>query len=96
MESFIKRLLWKAFFFDNKSNNEVESDEKPTYEFKSEHCPPQHKALTFFENDMYDLARNIRVHGLQCQAVQQRRYAQSTVLGRKNAYLVGRPRYKVE
>ena len=60
MESFIKRLRWKAFFFDNKFNNEVESDKKPTYGFKSEHCPPQHKALTLFKNDMYDLAKNIR------------------------------------
>ena len=60
MESFIKRLRWKVFFFDNKSNSEVELDEKLTYGFKSEHCPPQHKALALFENDMYDLAKNIK------------------------------------
>ena len=30
------------------------------YGFKSEHCPPQRKALTLFENDMYDFAKNIK------------------------------------
>ena len=50
----------KHSFFDNKSNNEVESDKKPTYGFKSGHCSPQYKALILFENDMYDFANNIR------------------------------------
>ena len=44
-----------------------------------------------------NVATNIgKVHCLQCQAMQQRRYALPTVLGRKIGYLVGRPRYNVE
>jgi len=43
MESFVRRLRWKAFFFDNKTV--VEQNNHDNYGFKSERCPPQHKAL---------------------------------------------------
>ena len=59
IESFVRRLRWKAFFFDYKEQAEQESQIN-RYNFKSEKCPPQHSALTPFENELYDLAKDIK------------------------------------
>ena len=40
-QSFLKRLRWKAFFFDNPSENS--GDKKQNFRFKSEKCPSQNK-----------------------------------------------------
>ena len=49
VESFIKRLRWKAFYFDKKQLNQ---DEEPlkTYGFRSEKTPPTNNDLIRFEN----------------------------------------------
>ena len=59
VESFIKRLRWKAFYFDKKQLNQ---DEEPlnTYGFRSEKTPPTNNDLIRFENDLYELIRNLR------------------------------------
>ena len=59
VESFIKRLRWKAFYFDKKQLNQ---DEKPlnTYGFRSEKTPPTNNDLIRYENDLYELIRNLR------------------------------------
>ena len=60
LESFIRRLRWKAFFFDHKNNETDNNTDYESYGFKTERCPPQHPCLTAFENDLYDLSRSIQ------------------------------------
>jgi len=69
MESFVRRLRWKAFFFDNKT--EVEQNNHDNYRFKSDRCPPQHKSLKPFENDLYELAKNIKLRKISYDFQQQ-------------------------
>ena len=58
IESFIKKLRWKAIFFINKSMKTTESCASGlTYGFKSNKCPPQLKKLTPFEDDLVDLVK---------------------------------------
>ena len=57
IELLIKRIRWKAFFFDNPSNDE-ESVQK--YGFKSRSSPAQHKDLIKFEEDLLALAKNVK------------------------------------
>ena len=59
VESFIKRLRWKAFYFDKKQLNQ---DEEPlnTHGFRSEKTPPTNNDLIPFENDIYELIHNLR------------------------------------
>ena len=56
LENFIRRLRWRAHFFDTEENSRPASD---TFGFKTELAPPQHQALNAFENDLYKMARNI-------------------------------------
>ena len=57
-QSFLKRLRWKAFFFDNPSENS--GDRKQNFRFKSEKCPSQNKEILHFENDMYEMISNLK------------------------------------
>ena len=64
VEQVIKRIRWKAHFFDKKDN---EKDQEPAenYGFKSRTCPPQVKDLIKFEDDLYHMVKNVefkRVH----------------------------------
>ena len=56
LENFIRRLRWRAHFFNTEENSRPTSD---TFGFKTELAPPQHQALNAFENDLYKMARNI-------------------------------------
>lgn len=64
LEQFIKRLRWKAFFFDKKSETDNTSEQVDSYGFKTEKSPPQHKDLLAFENDLYQLIRNLKFRKL--------------------------------
>ena len=56
VEHFLKRMRWKAFFFDNEDQSEVSKD---TFGFKTRNTPPQNAELVGFENDMYNLISNL-------------------------------------
>ena len=61
-ESFIKRVQWKVFHFENPSpENKPESDK---FGFKTAKSPPNNPALNEFENDMYDLISSIEFRGV--------------------------------
>ena len=60
LESFIKRLRWKAFFFDFKNNNEFGPQQMENFGFNTEKTPPQHKDLLSFETDLYQLVRSLK------------------------------------
>ncbi|PIK53382.1 hypothetical protein BSL78_09744 [Apostichopus japonicus] len=66
VESVIKRMRWKAFFFlnsdtdtdDTSSGDEPNSDD--FYGFKSRRAPPQIEEVIGFERDMLDIVENIK------------------------------------
>ena len=52
IEMVIKRMRWKAYFFNKKDeNNEIQE----TYGLKSLNCPPQIKELSAFEDELFNL-----------------------------------------
>lgn len=69
MESFIKRIKWKAFYFDRSS----ESNEQQNFNFgfKSVKTPQKNKYLHPFEKDLHDLVRNIEFKNLKLSFQQQ-------------------------
>ena len=60
VESVVKRMRWKAFFFLKGE----ECDEEPTWShmfgFKTRRCPPQIEGMRRFEDDMLHLVENIK------------------------------------
>ena len=56
-ESFLKRVRWRAHYFLN--NTEENGEFMESFGFKSRAVPPQNSQLIAFENDMYELVRNI-------------------------------------
>lgn len=57
VESFIKRMRWRAFHF-LKGNDKCE-DTKETYGFKTRKCPPQIPELKAFESDVLKLIEDV-------------------------------------
>ena len=53
VELLIKRMRWKAPFFEN------ESESTSKHGFKTCKCPPQHKDLMKFENDFQKMISNL-------------------------------------
>ena len=58
VESFVRRLRWKAYQFC-KENRENNSDQCKNFGFKTVVTPPQNEDLNAFENDTYDMIRNV-------------------------------------
>ena len=60
VESFVRRLRWKAYPFckENRKNN---SNQCKNFGFKTVVTPPQNEDLTAFENNMYDMIRNVEL-----------------------------------
>ena len=59
-ESFLRKLRWKALFFEKP---DLKGENIETYGFKSNKAPPQMEHLNAFENDVYDLVSNIQFNG---------------------------------
>lgn len=58
VESFVRRVRWKAHFFECTSDKE-NNDDDSNFGFKSIATPPQHELLIDFENDLYEMIRNV-------------------------------------
>ena len=56
LESFTKRIRWKAFFFDK--NSESNQQLNINFGFTSVKTPAKNEHLNAFENDSYDMVRN--------------------------------------
>ena len=56
VESFLKRLRWKAYFFEHPSP----SNDTENFGFTSDRTPPHSDSLAPFESDMYDMIKNIK------------------------------------
>ena len=65
VEHFLKRMRWKAFFFE-KENDEANNDSSEeeitfnNYGFKSPRTPPAQEALKPFEKAMYKMIQDIK------------------------------------
>ena len=57
LENFINRLRWKVFFFLNK--NQENDSQNENFGFKTDKTAPASDELRQFENDLYELIRNI-------------------------------------
>ena len=57
VENFIKRIRWKAHFFDNPMMRN--DDNYTNYGFRSNISSSQNPALTSFKVDFYDMVRNM-------------------------------------
>ena len=53
----IKTMRWKAHLFQNSGLN---TSDPLNYIFKSRKCPPQHKDLMQFENDLLELIKSVK------------------------------------
>ena len=67
VESVIKRMKWKAFFFKKNKNqdqddDDEENDDKQNHKFgfKSRKCQPQIADMEKFEEDRLDMVQNIK------------------------------------
>ena len=54
LELLIKRMQWKALFFENETENTLK------YGFKTRKCQPQHKDLMKFEDDLQKIISNVQ------------------------------------
>ena len=63
IESVIKRMRWKAFFFlkDNNSNETA----RETFVFKSKRHPTQITEMQCFEKDLLDMIRSLKFRNVQ-------------------------------
>ena len=57
LDSFIKRIRWKAFFYEKSENKPGTIDDN--FEFKSVRTPPKNEDPNAFETDLYRMVRNI-------------------------------------
>ena len=76
LESFIKCIWWKALFFEKPSVKQSH----PNFGFKSSKTPPQSQHLNAFENDLYDMIKNIEFKNVPNQFQQQLRTDSKMIL----------------
>ena len=57
VELLIKRIRWKTHLYENSGLN---TSNPLNYIFKSRKCPPQHKDLIQFENDLLELIKSLK------------------------------------
>ena len=55
VEKFVKRIRWKAYFFEHPS----EKTANENFGFMSNKTPPQNESINPFEDDIYELVKNI-------------------------------------
>ena len=56
----MKRMRWKAFFFDRNDQDNKEATNNNNFGFKSRKCPPQNSELDKFEADLLNMVHNIK------------------------------------
>lgn len=59
VELVIKRMRWKATFFDGK-RKDAEQEKTNNFGFKTRKCPPQVAEMILFENDLFNMIKNIK------------------------------------
>ena len=79
VESVIKRMSWKAFFFDRNKQDNNDATNNDNFGFKSRKCPSQSSELDKFEADLLDMVHNIKFRNVnnKFQKKTQRRHQQN-------------------
>ena len=77
LESLIKRMRWKAFFYEQGKTNEFVDN---NFGFKSNKSPPQNQHLNAFEHDMYDMVKNIEFKQIPNKFQQQLQKDKKSIL----------------
>ena len=72
VESVIKRMRWKAFFFDQNTDvadctDETDNAATDKFGFKSRKCPPQNEEMIKFEADLLHMVKNIQFRNVNDQ-----------------------------
>ena len=57
VEKVIKRMRWKAYFFDKQHT--IDQTNKETFGFNTRRCPPKIPDLSNFESELLDMIKNI-------------------------------------
>ena len=60
VESFIMRIRWKVYFYNQPESDEQDVTIVETYGLKTNKCPPQDEHLKAFEQSLYDLIQQIQ------------------------------------
>ena len=64
VESLIKRMRWKAYFFD-KDSNDSDDNQNLNFGFKSNVSSPANALLTEFENDLYEMIQQVEFRNIK-------------------------------
>ena len=88
-EAFIRRLRWKAHFYEkgNSVDKDENNNERNNFGFKSNHSPPQNKHLKPFENDLYDMIRSIEFKPVKSQFLKKLKDDVSEIKNSQNLYV---------
>ena len=88
-EAFIRRLRWKAYFYEkgNSVDNDENNNERNNFGFKSNHSPPQNKHLKPPENDLYDMIRSIEFKPVKSQFLKKLKDDVSEIKNSQNLYV---------
>ena len=65
VENVVKRMRWKAFFFDKDTDQDNESTDSNNYGFKSRKCPPQNEEMDKFQTDLLEMVRSIEFRNVK-------------------------------
>ena len=66
IDQVIKRMIWKAFFYMNRSEATQE-----TYGLKSLNCPPKIKEMVPFEKDLWNLVNKLKFRKIKSKFQRQ-------------------------
>ena len=83
VEKVIKRMRWKAFFFDNPNDNEKTEN----FGFKTFACPPQHNDLKNFENDLLGMIKSITFKPYRNEFQDRMKHDINTIKSSKKAFI---------
>ena len=84
-EQLIKRMRWKAHFFDKEK---TESEEiKECFGFKTSICPPQHPDLVKFEEDLMNMIKNVSFKNIRNDFQDKLRADLTTVKSSNKAFV---------
>ena len=84
VELLIKRMRWEAHLYENSGLN---TSNPLNYIFKSRKCPPQHKDLIQFENDLLELIKSVKFKKVKNKFLDQLHKDISTIKKSKNVFI---------
>ena len=84
VELFIKRMRWKVHLYENSGLN---TSNPLNYIFKSRKCPPKHKNLMQFENDLLELIKSLKFKKVKNKFLDQLHKDITSIKKSKNVFI---------